>query len=50
MRLYKIIYNYKGVIDSEIVYRDNKPEAIKKFLKNQNLTDLVILKVIEWTT
>ena len=50
MRIFKVIYDYKGVQDSEVIYGNNKPEALKKFIKGQNLTDLIILKVIEWTS
>jgi hypothetical protein len=50
MRIFKIIYEYKGLNDSEIVYGNNKPEALRKFIKGQNLTDLIILKIVEWTT
>jgi hypothetical protein len=50
MRIFKIIYEYKGLNDSEVVYGNNKPEALRKFIKGQNLTDLIILKIVEWTT
>jgi hypothetical protein len=41
MRIFKIIYEYKGLNDSEVVYGNNKPEALRKFIKGQNLTDLI---------